>query len=302
MAGNQPKYPIYIISKGRADTRLTVKTLEANGTPYTIVVEPQEYEEYAAVIDPANILVTPFSNLGQGSIPVRNFVWEHAKNTGAERHWILDDNIQHMYRLHKNAKIKITDGTCFSASEEFTDRYENVKMSGLNYSYFLPATTKRPPYYHNTRVYSCILLANDIYPEFAWRGRFNEDTDLSLRIMKAGYHTFLFNNFACGKITTMTMKGGNTEELYNINQTGDQNNRKGNENFDNRYEFAESLRKQHPDCVKVTWKWGRWHHHIDYSIFQKEKPTLKADLNIPKVVDNKGLKLVRLKQEAINGS
>jgi hypothetical protein len=301
MAGNQPKYPIYIISKGRADTRLTVKTLEANGTPYTIVIEPQEYNDYAAVIDPANILVTPFSNLGLGSIPVRNFVWEHACSTGAERHWILDDNIQHMYRLHKNAKIKVTDGTCFTACEEFTDRYENVKMSGMNYSYFLPATTKRPPYYHNTRVYSCILLANDIYPEFAWRGRFNEDTDLSLRIMKAGYHTFLFNNFNCGKITTMTMKGGNTEELYNIDQTGDQGNRKGNDDFDNRREFAESLRRQHPDCVKVTWKWGRWHHHIDYSIFQKEKPTLKPDLNIPKVTDNKGLKLVRLKQEALNG-
>ncbi len=104
--GNQPKYPIYIISKGRADTRMTVKSLEHLGVPYKIVIEPQEYNEYAAVIDPDNILVTPFSNLGQGSIPVRNFVWEHACESGAERHWILDDNIQHFYRLHNNGKIK----------------------------------------------------------------------------------------------------------------------------------------------------------------------------------------------------
>jgi hypothetical protein len=95
------------------------------------------------------------------------------------------------------------------------------------------------------------------------------------------------------------MKGGNTEELYNIDQTGDQGNRKGNEEYDNRREFAESLQRQHPDVVKVTWKWGRWHHHIDYSVFQKGKPTLKSDLNISKGIDNKGLKLVRLKQEAI---
>jgi len=300
--GNQPKYPIYIISKGRADSRLTVKSLEHLGVPYKIVIEPHEYNDYAAVIDPDNILVLPFSNLGQGSIPARNFVWEHACSTGAERHWILDDNIQHFYRLHNNGKIKVSDGTCFRACEDFTDRYENVKMSGMNYAYFLPAHTKRPPYYHNTRVYSCILLANDIYPEFAWRGRFNEDTDLSLRIMKAGYHTFLFNAFNCGKLTTMTMKGGNTEELYNIDKTGDQTSREGNAEFDNRREFAESLRRQHPDEVRVTWKWGRWHHHIDYSQFQHTKPTLKSGLNINiGKVNEYGLKLVKLKPEVDYG-
>ena len=55
----QPKYPIYIISKGRADSRLTVKTLEAMNCPYTIVIEESEYPAYSAVIDPKNILVLP---------------------------------------------------------------------------------------------------------------------------------------------------------------------------------------------------------------------------------------------------
>jgi len=36
-----PKYPVYIISKGRADTRLTAKALENLGVPYSIVIEPQ---------------------------------------------------------------------------------------------------------------------------------------------------------------------------------------------------------------------------------------------------------------------
>ncbi len=314
--GNQPKYPIYIISKGRADTRLTVKSLEHLGVPYKIVIEGSEYSDYAAVIDPDNILVLPSDfrdnpqwarkcedtgSLG-GGIPVRNWVWQHAKDSGAKRHWILDDNIQHFYRLHNNGKIKMSDGTCFRACEDFADRYEDTKMFGMNYAYFLPAHTKRPPYYHNTRVYSCICLSNDIYPEFAWRGKFNEDTDLSLRIMKAGYHTFLFNAFACGKITTMTMKGGNTEALYNIDKTGDQTSRAGNEDYDNRREFAESLRRQHPDEVRVTWKWGRWHHHIDYSQFQHTKPTLKSGLNISKgKVNEYGLKLVKLKPEVDYG-
>ena len=69
-----PKYPVYIISKGRWESRLTAKALEAMRVPYRIVVEPQEYDKYAAVIPERKILRLPFSNLGQGSIPARNWV------------------------------------------------------------------------------------------------------------------------------------------------------------------------------------------------------------------------------------
>lgn len=307
-----PKYPIYIISKGRADSRLTVKSMEEIGCPYRIVIEESEYSDYAAVIPAENILVLPkdfrethgrkceVTGLLGGSIPVRNWVWEHSKNEGHERHWILDDNIQHFYRLHKNKKIRMTTSTGFRACEDFADRYTDVKMFGMNYAFFAPATTKRPPYYHNTRVYSCICLSNDIYPELYWRGRYNEDTDLSLRVMKAGYHTFLFNAFLCGKVASMAMKGGNTEEIYNIDKVGGVEDRQGSEGFDNRKEFAESLRDQHPDVVHVTQKWGRYHHHVDYREFQKGiKPTFKDGLNIPKGYNNYGLKLVKLKDEGV---
>lgn len=80
---NNPTYPIYVISKGRWESRFTARELEAMNTPYRIVIEPQEYEQYAAVIDPAKILVLPFSNLGLGSIPARNWVWDHAISGGA---------------------------------------------------------------------------------------------------------------------------------------------------------------------------------------------------------------------------
>ena len=73
-----PEHPVYVISKGRWELRYTSKALERTKVPYLIVVEPQEYEQYVAVIDPDKILVLPFSNLGQGSIPARNWVWEHS--------------------------------------------------------------------------------------------------------------------------------------------------------------------------------------------------------------------------------
>ena len=52
-----PKYPVYIISKGRAESRLTSKAFEKMKVPYKIVIEPQEYEEYARVINKKKILI-----------------------------------------------------------------------------------------------------------------------------------------------------------------------------------------------------------------------------------------------------
>ncbi len=73
-----PEFPIYVISKGRWESRLTVKALESRRIPFRIVVEPCEFSSYAAVIDPDKILQLPFDNLGLGSIPARNWVWEHS--------------------------------------------------------------------------------------------------------------------------------------------------------------------------------------------------------------------------------
>jgi len=108
-----PRYPVYIISKGRWESRLTSKALERMTVPYHIVIEPQEYEQYAAVIDPAKILVLPFSNLGQGSIPARNWVWEHSIEAGAKRHWILDDNIRAFRRWHDSRRIQVLGGELY---------------------------------------------------------------------------------------------------------------------------------------------------------------------------------------------
>lgn len=179
-----PDYPVYIISKGRWESRLTSKALEKMRVPYHIVVEPQEKEQYASVIDPKKIYILPFSNLGQGSIPARNWAWEHSLKAGAKRHWIIDDNIKNFYRLNNNLKVPVSSGTIFKASEDFVDKYANVAISGFQYFMFASRKTKMLPFALNTRIYSCILINNAM--PYRWRGRYNEDTDLSLRVLKDG--------------------------------------------------------------------------------------------------------------------
>ena len=274
-----PKYPIYIISKGRWDSRLTSKALERMKVPYHIVIEPQEYKYYSDVIDKKKILTLPFKNLGKGSIPARNWVWEHSIQNGHLKHWIMDDNIYDFYRLNRNVRNIVQTGTIFKICEDFTDRYDNVPISGLNNRFLMTPTEAHPPYYLNTRVYSCILIDNTI--QHRWRGRYNEDTDLCIRVLKDGYCTILFNAFLQEKAGTMTLKGGNTDELYAD---------------DGRLKMAKSLQEQHPDICTITWKFGRWQHQVDYTVFAKNKLIKKKDVVIKEGVNNYGLVLVTIKE------
>jgi hypothetical protein len=110
-------------------------------------------------------------------------------------------------------------------------------------------------------VYSCTLIKNDLdlrmkaYDDVPactdkhWRDRYNEDTDLCIRALKKGWCTVLFVTFNSDKVTTMVMKGGNTDVLY----AGD-----------GRAKMAESLARQHPDVAKVGDRWNRKQHVVDY--------------------------------------
>jgi hypothetical protein len=273
-----PKYPIYIISKGRCEKRLTSKYLEYCNIDYKIVIEPQEFKLYNEYIDKSKILILPekYLNKNQGGIPARNFCLNHSKNLGFKRHWILDDNIDGYSRLNNSERLPIYSGSAFKIIEDYVDRYENIKMAGHNYKMFA-ITPYLKPITQNTRIYSSILLSNDI--PFEWRGRYNEDTDLSLRILKSGYATALFNCILANKVATLTQKGGNTDTIYNVENS--------------MYLKAESLYKQHPDVVKIGERFGRVHHIVDYKPFKEIKYEMKKNIKLKKQTDNYGLYLFK---------
>ena len=277
----KPKYPVYVISKGRADTCLTANFLLKDKVNFKLVIEPQEYEKYSKYYDSSIIITTPFKNLGLGSIPVRNFVWEHSKKLGFKRHWIMDDNIRNIHRKYKNTRIRVNGNIGLRCCEDFTDRYTNIAIAGLNYVSFA-IKRRQPPFQLNAHVYSTLLIDNSL--NIRWRGRYNEDTDLCLQALSLGYCTVNFNAFLIEKMHTMTMKGGNTDQLY-----------KG----DGRLTMARSLEKMWPRVVETTRKFKRPQHHIQNN-WQKFDTQLirRKDIdweNMQKT-DNYGLRLVQLKQ------
>ncbi len=272
-----PRYPIFIPSKGRPDTRYTMKAFDQINIPYTVVIEPQEFDAYAAVIDPKRLLVLPFRD--QGLVATRNWIWDYAAQLGIPRYWTFDDNISGFVRRSQNDRCPVADGTIFYAIEEFVDRYENVAVAGCNYRFFVPSHLTFPPIRLNTRVYSNMLIQTDACDStgkpFRNEGFYNDDTDLCLRILKDGWCTILFNAFLANKQGTMKVKGGMTPHYQ------------GN----GRYEMAKELAEKHPDCVTITEKWGRPQHQVNYSAFRKNKLRLKPGVVIPEGVDDYGMSL-----------
>ena len=287
----RPKYPIYIVSKGRYAPRLTVRALEYMRVPYKIIIEEQEFSKYAEVIARENILVLdkkfqhdydPCDEFGlersKGSGPARNFAWEHARLLGAKRHWVMDDNIDLFFRYNKNMKIPVTDGTVIRCMEDFCDRYQNVAMAGPNYFKFVARKSGTiPPFVLNTRIYSCNLILTAL--PFRWRARYNEDVDLSLRLLKGGWCTILFNAFLQDKQTTQRSKGGNTDELYAKGTT----------------EKSTMLARLHPAEARVVWRFSRVHHFVDYRKFRQNKLKASEGLCVAEGVNDYGMRRADLR-------
>lgn len=286
----KPKYPIYIISKGRWESRLTSKALDKMNIKYFVIVEEHEYSNYVKEIGEEKILVLPKKYLDEyvtcddlsnekskGPGAARNFAWEHSISMGFKKHWVLDDNINGFYRLNANMKINCESAAIFRAAEDFVDRYENVPIAGFNYAMFAKRKDSLPPFVLNTRIYSCLLIENSI--NYRWEGRYNEDTHLSLRVLKDGYCTIQFNAFLQNKVRTQTLKGGNTEAFYEKEGTMPK---------------SEMIEKLHPDVAEIVWKFDRWHHHVNYNQFKKNRLIKKNDLVIKKENNEYGMKLIKL--------
>lgn len=282
-----PNFPVYIVSKGRFNNGLTTRALHEMNVPHYLVVEENEFDLYKNGRCFGEILILPerykteyevCDNLGLtksvGAGAARNFCIDHSLSNGFARHWVMDDNIDAFHYLNRNEKFEVRTGATLKAAEDFVCRYSNVPVSGLNYYSFCKKTDKVAPYILNTRIYSCLLIDN--HSGYRWRGRYNEDTDLSLRVLKDGLCTIQFNAFLCGKITTQRMRGGNSAEFYDDEGT---------------LPKSKMLEEMHPDVAKVVFKFNRWHHHVDYTPFKKNRliKIVNTD-NMPKI-NNYGLTL-----------
>lgn len=275
MSKKLPRYPIYIPSKGRWKEGLTVRSFQKDEVPIHLVIEEQEYDEYAKRWESptTKILVLPFSNKGS-VVPARNWIMEHSiEHYGAERHWQFDDNSRGFYRYHNGRKIPVTANIPLVVCEDFSDQYENIAVTGIEYDFFAMRGQVKKPFILNGRVYSA-SLHNNACP-VRWRGEYNEDVDWCLQALSTGYwSTVLIRAFCIKKMKTMTMTGGNTDNLY----AGDGRNK-----------MARSLERLWPNTIETKRRYGRPQHVVAYSWKHFDNPLIRKQN--PNKIPDYGLKL-----------
>ena len=267
------RHPVYIVSKGRWEKPLTANMFKKNDIDFQILVEPQEYENYCEALGEEYVTKLPFSNLGIGSYPARNYAWEDSIKKGYKRHWVFDDNIRAFRRSHKGNRIICNGNKAIKVLEDFTDRYENIGITGFNYSTFVTSSTSKP-FYLNTHAYSAMLMKNNM--PYRWRLKYNEDVDLCLQVLHNGLCTILFNAFVVDKTsTTAKMKGGNQDELY-----------KGNA-FEKKVLKARSLEEIWPQYAETKMVWNRPHHFVSWRKHFKHGLVRRKDIDWKVIEDKK---------------
>jgi hypothetical protein len=281
MTARLPRYPVFIPSKARAQEPLTIKMFQKDGVPFRVVVEPQEREAYAKVVGEESVLTLPES--GRGLTYSRNWIKAHATEEGHERHWQFDDDIRYMNRLHRGLRLPCTSRGAIAAAEDFSDRYENVGLTSFNSSFFITTYANGtscqpwPPFYRNCRCYTVFLVSNTMRDAAGalinFRGRFNEDTDMSLQTIGAGHCTILL----IVTPATMTSKGGQTAIYTN----------------DGRLRMSRELERHWPGVVETTRRFSRPQHRVKHYWRRFDTPLrLKPGVVRPTEPNEYGMSLV----------
>lgn len=271
------KYPIYVISYKRTNDKdgKTCSWLEKVGIPYTVVVEEDQENDYREWLKTKN----GFGNVmimskewkqeqnergNFGSIPVRNFIHKfnvlgkkHKNKCGRKnKYWLLDDNIDGYKWVDLYTKVNCNSALCFRMIEDWSDQIKNMYLSGHQYSSFVPEIDMKQKVLYGTRVFSSMLISCDLPPlneeDDIWRGKYNEDVDLSVRLLSQGFPTANFCNITSCKSSTGSCKGGNTDGIYK-EDAGDKRGGKVK---------TDEIVKRWPEYVKEVYRFGRPHHDI----------------------------------------
>jgi len=106
-------------------------------------------------------------------------------------------------------------------------------------------------------------------------------------MLKDYWCTVLFNAFLQGKTPTQQVRGGNTDDFYIKEGT---------------LPKSQMQVKLHPDVSRLTWRFGRWHHYVDYSLFKRQHLKRLPSVEIPEGVDNYGMVFEELETAWLPGS
>lgn len=265
-------FPVYIPTRGRPQKQLTAKALLEIGIKPFLVVEDAEADAYLANNPECNVVVwpqrymdeyekTPELNPHPTTGAAHNYAWDHSREAGFSHHWIMDDNIRNFLVRHNNRRARVGNAKALHWQEDFIQKWQNLAGMSLAMSPFMRGKTIAL----NTRLYCATLYRNDLHEYgIRWRRGLNDDTIVSLDILKTGYWCTAENRAVgiqkMGTSRKSRLSGGMTDFYA---QGG----------F---IKKSAELVRLHPEYSRTVVKFNRVHHTVDFSSFKQQLIPVKG--------------------------
>lgn len=203
------KYPICIVSKGRANICTTHKLFDDYNILYYYMVEPQDYDKYVNVFDKKRVI-----NIGEnnkGIYYVRNFCIEWTKENGYEKHWQVDDDLRSLHYRPMNNIKQLRDSQKINNPLKMLLDIEDMSIKCVNYgagclTHDGFAFSKKKDIDINKMIYCFQLINNSIVSRY--QPNTSEDIDFSIRILMEGYVTMVFNKYSFRTPSSGSIEGG----------------------------------------------------------------------------------------------
>ncbi len=207
-------FPVYIPSKGRADTCSTARLLIDSGIRPMLVVEPQDQERYRELFTNSDILVLPCNDNG---LPLaRNFILDHARSIDCDWFWMIDDDVTWFSEVQGNKCVKSEASQVLWMASDLIQRSSSVAQASLEYQQFAWSAGGRV----TENSYCDVVVAINVKRTKAIRYRdsvaLKEDRDFTLQVLASGWNTNRLTRFAFSCPKNGSNRGG-LSPLYAIN-------------------------------------------------------------------------------------
>lgn len=266
------EFPVYIPTKGRPSRQLTANALLKLGIRPRLVVEDAEHDAYAADNPDCDVLVWPQRYMDEyektpeldphpTTGAAHNFAWDHSRDEGFTHHWVMDDNIRGLEVRQRKQRFTAADQRPMVWHETFIQRWKNLAGICIIQSGFMRAAA---PIELNTRLYCATLYRNDLNQYgIKWRRGLNDDTIVSLDILKTGY-------WCTAQSTVVGIRKISTSRATRIE--GGMTDFYSDGGF---IKKSSELVRIHPDCCHTAIRFKRIHHVCDYRRFKQK--LIRAD-------------------------
>lgn len=186
-------FPIYIASKNRRQGK-TMQILREEGIPFTLFVEPQDFESYREFFSrykEPTVNVIPGNDRG---LPfVRQIIlsearaWHKEGIQPSQWFWLLDDDIDGFF-ISENRKTGRTSARAALAGAQrlFAD-IPDVAQAGLEYQQFAWSATKGLVFNSYCDVAVCINVERTRLVSFRPETDLKCDRDFTLQVIAQGY-------------------------------------------------------------------------------------------------------------------